>query len=70
MRLGEILKKRRLELGKSVSELALECGVSKMYIWYLESGQRTPSYPLLEIVCDKLKLDIEFVKRKMGGKNV
>ena len=68
MRLGEILKKRRIELGIPVAKFAIMCGVSNMYIWYVERGQRTPSYGLLEILCKNLKMDIKLVKQKIEGK--
>lgn len=58
MRMGEIIKQRRLELGLSQEELAVRCGFrSKSTISKMESGQRTTTSKNLVKVARALDLD-------------
>lgn len=58
MKMGEIIKQRRIELGLSQEELALRCGFkSKSTISKMESGQRTTKTKNLLQVARALDLD-------------
>jgi len=58
MKMGEIIKQRRTELGLSQEELALRCGFkSKSTISKMESGQRTTKTKNLLQVARALDLD-------------
>lgn len=58
MKMGEIIKQRRLELGLSQEELAVRCGFrSKSTISKMESGQRTTKTKNLLKVARALDLD-------------
>jgi transcriptional regulator with XRE-family HTH domain len=58
MRMGEIIRQRRIELGLSQEELAVRCGFkSKSTISKMESGQRTTKQKNLLQVARALDLD-------------
>ena len=58
MRMGEIIRQRRIELGLSQEELAVRCGFrSKSTISKMESGQRTTKTKNLLKVARALDLD-------------
>lgn len=46
MKLGENVKSRRVALGKSTYDLALDVGVTNVTISYVERGLRRPSLVL------------------------
>ena len=49
MALGDVIRNLRMEKGLSPGELAKQSGVSRPYLWQLESGGKTnPSFDVLE----------------------
>jgi transcriptional regulator with XRE-family HTH domain len=54
---GDILFRRRKELGLTQSQLASRIGVQPNYIVYLEKGERRPSDRTLRRVAEALGLD-------------
>ena len=59
MRVSERLKQLRLDKGLSVADLAEQAGVSKPYIWQIESGRRqNPSGEKLQKLATALGVTI------------
>jgi len=58
-RLGDMLKKLRVERGLTQEQLGKRVGVSDAYITMLESGTRkNPSLPLLKRLAKALKVKV------------
>lgn len=57
-RLPGLLRARRVELGLSQAEAAGAAGVSQSMLARIESGERTPSTPVLFRLLDALQTDI------------
>ena len=57
--LGQVLKRRRHELGLTQRDLAAKIGVKPAHIAYLELDRRRPSLTLLGRIADVLKLERE-----------
>lgn len=47
----ENLKHYRVKAGLTQKETAEKSGLSPTYIYLLESGRKTPSFPTLEAIC-------------------
>lgn len=54
--LGQYLRKRRLELDLTQSEVAKKVKVAQNFVAYLENDQRKPSHDLLKKLADVLEL--------------
>lgn len=54
MKMGELIRQRRKQLGLSAAQLAKKVMCSKSYISKLETGQRRPSLPTLLRLCRAL----------------
>ena len=54
MKMGELIRQRRKQLGLSAAQLAKKVMCSKSYISKLETGQRRPSLPTLLRLCGAL----------------
>jgi transcriptional regulator with XRE-family HTH domain len=55
-KLGEVLKKHRKNMGFSQEELALRCGIERVYISMIERGERKPTVHIMFKICKELKL--------------
>lgn len=58
--MGRRIRRSRMELGLSGTELARRIGKSQPYISDLERGQRTPSLPTLSALADALQKPISY----------
>jgi transcriptional regulator with XRE-family HTH domain len=56
--LGEVLRRRRLLLGKTLRDVAAESRVSLPYLSEIERGRKEPSSEILAAVCGVLRLDL------------
>jgi transcriptional regulator with XRE-family HTH domain len=56
--LGELLRYRRQERGKSQLDLSLDTGISQRHLSFVESGRSTPSRDFLSIVSDALNIPL------------
>ena len=56
MRFGELLQRYRARLRKSRAELAKMLGISVSYLYYLETGDRSPSRKLASTIAEVLQL--------------
>lgn len=56
--LGEVLRRRRLLLGKTLRDVAVESRVSLPYVSEIERGRKEPSSEILAAVCEVLRLDL------------
>lgn len=54
MRLGEAIKRRREQAGKSLRELGEASGYSFSYLSSIENGKRSPSLTALEAIAQAL----------------
>jgi transcriptional regulator with XRE-family HTH domain len=59
--LGEKLKAKRAEAGKSLDTLAKDAGLSKSYLWELENRESPkPSLEKLQAIANALNIDVAF----------
>jgi transcriptional regulator with XRE-family HTH domain len=56
--LGEVLRRRRLLLGRTLRDVAAESRVSLPYLSEIERGRKEPSSEILAAVCEVLRLDL------------
>lgn len=64
----ERVKKRRLELGLSQTELATKAGVTQGAISMIENGDRTPSLSLIKEIATALDCTIdELINQKTNA---
>lgn len=54
---GNILKQIRVSLGLSPSEFGDKIGISRQYVWLLETGQRQFNTRIESKICHALRLD-------------
>lgn len=64
---GERLRARRRELGRTLSEVAGEAGVSVSYLSSIENGNNLPSLPILVRVTAAIGLSLNELLREVGG---
>jgi transcriptional regulator with XRE-family HTH domain len=64
--LGEILRGRRHELGRTQAEVASAAGVSRPWLAQVEAGKQTASVGLVLRVLDALALDLDATVRGQG----
>ncbi len=55
------IKQLRLTLNLKQVEFATETGISPSYLSYIESGSRLPSYELLETICVKYNVNVNWI---------
>lgn len=55
-RVGQNLRKLRLESGRSQEDFAFECGIHRTYISGLERGIRNPTVLVLERIANALNV--------------
>jgi transcriptional regulator with XRE-family HTH domain len=68
--IGEILRKRRIELGKTQQRVAQRAGIGQGNLARIESGTHSIRIDILSRICDVLGLRIELVEvpvPKIGG---
>jgi transcriptional regulator with XRE-family HTH domain len=59
--LGEKLKAKRTQTGKSLDALAKDAGLSKSYLWELENRESPkPSLDKLQAIASALNIDVAF----------
>ena len=59
--LGEKLKAKRTQAGKSLDALAKDAGLSKSYLWELENRESPkPSLDKLQAIASALNIDVAF----------
>jgi transcriptional regulator with XRE-family HTH domain len=59
MNLGEIIRRRREELGLTQPELAEKAGISRPYVVQLERGYRLPSHRVMLRIFSALSLSLQ-----------
>ena len=59
VRIGEAVKRHRLEMGWTIKHLAAEANLSSPFVSRLERGQTMPSISSLQTLANALKVDIE-----------
>jgi len=55
---GEVLRRHRLEQGRTLAEVAKAACVSVPYLSEVERGLKEPSSEVLAAVCDSLRIDL------------
>lgn len=58
-KLGNIIQKRRKELGHTQEELAELVGLSRTHMGHIEQGRKTPSLEVLEKIAKSLKVKVK-----------
>ena len=58
--IGNIITEQRIRLGYTQKELANATGISIATIQSIETGRRNPSWEVIKIICDFLKITIDF----------
>ena len=56
--IGEVLRRRRLEQGRTLAEVARDASVSVQYLSEVERGRKEPSSEILAAVCDSLRIEL------------
>lgn len=67
MEFKDVLKKLRKDRGLSQTELANKLGVSPALIGMYETGQRKPSYEMLETVGDFFNVSTDYLQGRETG---
>lgn len=57
--LGMRIRYLRKQQGKSIEDLALECGVNRNYLGDVERGTRNPTLEIISQICDGLNVSLE-----------
>lgn len=57
---GQMIRKRRTEIGLSQEQVALQAGVTTTYLGQVERGDRNPTVGFLEKVAESLEVDITY----------
>lgn len=60
-KLGKKIRKIRKERGISQEKLALDSGLNRAYVGYIERGERNPSIKTIGKICRVLRIDLEEV---------
>jgi transcriptional regulator with XRE-family HTH domain len=55
---GEVLRRRRQEQGRTLAEVARAACVSVPYLSEVERGRKEPSSEILAAVCDSLRIEL------------
>lgn len=53
---GEVVRKRRLQLGLSQEKLAFRCGSHRNYIGEIERGEKSPSLHIIFALAEGLEI--------------
>ena len=65
MKLGEIIRTRRKELGWTQDDLAAQCGLARNQISVYEKGVHAPTWSIAMRILDALDLEISVRRRKV-----
>jgi transcriptional regulator with XRE-family HTH domain len=65
--LGEVLRRNRLDQGRTLAEVAADANVSMPYLSELERGLKEASSEVLAAVCDALEIDLADVLAQIGS---
>ncbi|WP_022883815.1 helix-turn-helix domain-containing protein [Glaciibacter superstes] len=65
--IGAVLRRRRLQLGKTLRQLAEESRVSLPYLSEIERGRKEASSEILATVCGVLDLSLTAFLAEVGG---
>lgn len=63
---GEVLRRRRQEQGRTLAEVARAACVSVQYLSEVERGRKEPSSEILAAVCDSLRIDLAELLAEVG----
>ncbi|MDY7088192.1 MAG: helix-turn-helix transcriptional regulator [Actinomycetota bacterium] len=55
---GRVLRRHRLDQGRTLAEVAREANVSVQYLSEVERGRKEPSSEILAAVCDALHIEL------------
>jgi len=64
MNLGEVIRRRREELGLTQAQLAERVGISRQYLVQLENGYRVPSHQVMLRLFSALGLSLQVEKEE------
>jgi transcriptional regulator with XRE-family HTH domain len=64
--LGEVLRRKRLEQGRTIADVAATARVSLPYLSELERGRKEASSEVLGAVCDALQVEVADVLSEVG----
>jgi transcriptional regulator with XRE-family HTH domain len=65
--LGEVLRRTRLDQGRTLAEVAADASVSMPYLSELERGLKEASSEVLAAICDALEIDLAEVLAQIGS---
>jgi transcriptional regulator with XRE-family HTH domain len=64
--LGEVLRRTRLEQGRTLADVARAAKVSMQYLSEIERGRKEASSEVLAAICDSLEADLPDVLAEVG----
>lgn len=64
--LGDVLRRNRLEQGRTLSDVARAARVSMPYLSELERGRKEASSEVLAAVCDALRIELSDLLAEVG----
>jgi transcriptional regulator with XRE-family HTH domain len=64
--LGEVLRRKRQDEGRTLRQLAAEARISPGYLSEIERGQKEPSSELLASICDALNIRLSDLLREVS----
>jgi transcriptional regulator with XRE-family HTH domain len=64
--LGEVLRRARLEQGRTLADVAEAAKVSMQYLSEIERGRKEASSEVLAAICDALETDLPDVLTEVG----
>ena len=64
--LGEVLRRTRLEQGRTLADVARAAKVSMQYLSEIERGRKEASSEVLAAICDSLEADLPDVLAQVG----
>ncbi len=67
-RIGEVLRSRRVQQGRTLREISADAQVSLGYISEVERGQKEASSELLAALCDALAVPMSVVLREVSDR--
>lgn len=67
-RIGEVLRTRRIQQGRTLREISADAQVSLGYISEVERGQKEASSELLAALCDALAVPLSAVLREVSDR--
>src|SRR5882757_8007765 len=64
--LGDVLRRKRQDEGRTLRQLAAEARISPGYLSEIERGQKEPSSELLSSICDALNIRLSDLLREVS----